>query len=54
MKKLNREEQRILEAFERDELKSVITSKVALKRYERYARTRLNMASSLIGRRSAK
>ncbi len=42
MKKLDREEQRILRAFERGELKSVITSQAALKRYQEYARATLS------------
>ncbi len=42
MKKCDREEQRILEAFERGELKSVITSDAALKRYQEYARATLS------------
>lgn len=42
MKRLDREEQEILGAFERSELKSVITSKAALKRYQDYARATLS------------
>ena len=41
MKRLNREEQRLLAAFERGELKSVITSAAALRRYQEYARATL-------------
>ena len=42
MKRLDREEQRILVAFERGELRSVITSKAALRRYQDYARATLS------------
>jgi predicted DNA binding CopG/RHH family protein len=41
MKRLDREEQRILSAFERGDLKSTITSERALKRYQEYARATL-------------
>ncbi len=41
MKRLNREEQRLLAAFERGALRSVITSDRALQRYEEYARATL-------------
>lgn len=41
MKGLDREEQSILSAFERGELKSVVTSKAMLKRYQEYARATL-------------
>ena len=42
MKRLDREEQEISVAFERGELKSVVTSKAALKRYQDYARATLS------------
>ncbi len=42
MKRLDHEEQRVLGDFERGELKSVITSGAALKRYQRYARATLS------------
>ncbi len=41
MKKLTREEQTILSAFERGELKSVVTSEASLRRYQEYARATL-------------
>jgi len=41
MKKLNREEQQVLAAFESGALRSVITSEVALRRYQKYARATL-------------
>lgn len=41
MKKLNREEQQLLAAFERGALRSVITSEEALRRYQEYARATL-------------
>lgn len=42
MKKLSREEQQFLAAFERGALRSVITSEVALRRYQEYARATLS------------
>jgi predicted DNA binding CopG/RHH family protein len=41
MKKLSREEQQLLAAFERGALRSVITSEGALRRYQEYARATL-------------
>lgn len=41
MKDLNQEEKKILAAFERGKLKSVVTSEVALRRYREYARLTL-------------
>jgi predicted DNA binding CopG/RHH family protein len=41
MKKLSREEQQLLAAFESGALKSAITSAVALRRYQEYARATL-------------
>ncbi len=41
MKKLDREEQQVLSAFERGKLKSLITSEAALRRYQNYARATL-------------
>ena len=41
MKKLNREEQQVLAAFESGALRSVITLEVALRRYQKYARATL-------------
>jgi len=42
MKELNREEKQILAAFENGALRSVITSEVALRRYQKYARATLS------------
>ncbi len=42
MKELNREERQILAAFESGALRSVITSEVALRRYQKYARATLS------------
>jgi predicted DNA binding CopG/RHH family protein len=42
MKNLNREERKLLAAFERGALKSVITSEAALRRYQEYARATLS------------
>ncbi len=41
MKRLSREEQQLLAAFERGALRSVITSDRALRRYQEYARATL-------------
>jgi predicted DNA binding CopG/RHH family protein len=41
MKKLSRDEQQLLAAFERGALPSVITSEEALRRYQEYARATL-------------
>ena len=42
MKKLKREEQQLLVAFERGALRSVITSEAALRRHQEYARATLS------------
>jgi predicted DNA binding CopG/RHH family protein len=42
MKRLSREEQQLLAAYERGALRSVITSEVALRRYQEYARATLS------------
>jgi len=41
MKKLDRDEKRILSSYERGELKSVVTSEASLRRYREYARATL-------------
>ncbi len=41
MKRLDRDEKRILSAYERGELKSVVTSEASLRRYRDYARATL-------------
>lgn len=41
MKRLERDEKRMLAAYERGELKSVVTSEAALRRYREYARATL-------------
>ena len=41
MKRLDRDEKRILTAYERGALKSVVTSAVSLRRYREYARATL-------------
>lgn len=41
MKRLDRYEKRVLSAYERGELKSVVTSEASLRRYREYARATL-------------
>ena len=41
MKRLDQDERRILSAYERGELKSVVTSEASLRRYREYARATL-------------
>ena len=41
MKKLDRDEKRILSSYERGELQSVVTSEASLRRYREYARATL-------------
>jgi len=42
MKRLSREEQHLLAAYDRGALRSVITSEIALRRYQAYARATLS------------